>query len=206
MNFENIKKIFDLVKPSFYRETWGKIKEEYSGSSRGKSRVLIFFISTVFILDYVMFSYNIDSPILDIFPTIPALEDKKVVDIYIPSKDAKSIISEKREIGGNASPESMVTKLLQYVMEGSFMENTAINVPVRLIVKKVWLVKNQSGQGRSCYIDLLPVILEKGTAMVPGSEKMFRDAIDKTIRTNIPGVTKVLLLEKGVPFRPLWEI
>ncbi len=206
MNFKSVKHIFNVFRPSFYRKIYSDIKKEYSAGSRGKSRCIIFALSSIFILDYMMFSHSIESPIWDIFPSIPALEDKKVIDIYIPSSDSKEIISEKREIDMNTRPESLVAKLFYYVVKGSIYENTATNVPVNILVKKIWLVKNQSGAGQNCYIDLFPVILGKNTPIISGSENMFREAIKKTIKANMPRVSRVLILEKGVPFRPLWEI
>jgi len=42
--------------------------------------------------------------------------------------------------------------------------------------------------------------------VVKGSEQMFKESLEKTITENVPGIKKVILLEKGVPFRKLWEI
>jgi len=52
----------------------------------------------------------------------------------------------------------------------------------------------------------MPVMLEKEIVVVKGSEQMFREALEKTIIENIPGIKKVILLEKGVPGKRLWEI
>jgi len=67
-------------------------------------------------------------------------------------------------------------------------------------------VDGENKDGRICVIDLSPVILEKEINVVKGSEQMFRESLEKTITENIPGIKKVILLEKGVPFKKLWEI
>ena len=78
-------------------------------------------------------------------------------------------------------------------------------MPARFLVKKIWTF-NEDGEGKTCVIDLNPVILDKNIVVVKGSEQMFRDALQKTISENVPGIKKVILLEKGVPFKKLWDI
>jgi hypothetical protein len=90
------------------------------------------------------------------------------------------------------------------VAEGSWFENTSSNVPVNLLVKKVWFIKTDNG--RVCLIDILPVVIEKDITIVPGSEKMFIEALEKTIKENIPDIQSVLLTEGGVPGKKFWEI
>jgi len=206
MNLKSLKTVFEKLKPSSLKETYGKIKDEYNSGSRGKSRVIILGISAIFVLDYMMFSFHVDSSIFNIFPAVPAIEKKKKINVYIPSENSEKIISEKREVNVDVEPVSMVSKLFRHVIRGSFFENTAANVPARLVIKKVWIVDSESGKGKDCYIDLMPVILDKESVVIKGSEKMIRVALEKTIKENVPGINRVLLLEKGVPFKPLWEM
>jgi len=173
---------------------------------RERNRVILIALSALFVLDYIMLSFHIDKNILDIFPSIPVLEDKKTVNIYIPSEGCKEILTEKREVYSGLEDESLAQRLFDLVADGSYYENTSENVPVKFLIKKIWLVNQENGDGRVCVIDLSPATLEKDMNVVIGSEKMFKESLEKTITENIPGIKKVILLEKGVPFRKLWEM
>ncbi|PKL16387.1 MAG: hypothetical protein CVV49_16505 [Spirochaetae bacterium HGW-Spirochaetae-5] len=181
-------------------------REGVKNSVKERNRVIILSLSLLFILDYIMLSYHTGKNIFDIFPSIPVLEDKKTVNIYIPSEGCTEILSEKREIYSNLEDESLVKRLFELVADGSYYENTSENVPVSFLIKKIWLVNEESGDGKVCVIDLSPATLEKDMYVVKGSEQMFKDSLEKTLVENIPGIKKVILLEKGVPFRKLWEI
>jgi hypothetical protein len=181
-------------------------KAGMKGSTKERNRVIILALSALFILDYIMLSYHTGKNIFDIFPSIPVLEDKKTVNIYIPSEGCTEILTEKREIYSGLEDESLVKRLFELVADGSYYENTSENVPVSFLIKKIWLVNDESGDGRVCVIDLSPATLEKDMYVVKGSEQMFKESLEKTISENIPGIKKVILLEKGVPFRKLWEI
>ena len=173
---------------------------------REKTRIMILVISAVFFLDYIMFSYYVDKSILNIFPSIPVLESKDEINIYIPSEGCKEILAEKRKIDTDVEDNILVKKLVALVAEGSYFENTSSNVPVKLLVKNVWITTDENGGGKVCLIDISPVILERNIAIIAGSEQMFRESLEKTVKENVPGITRVILLEKGVPFRKLWEI
>ena len=181
-------------------------KSAMASSEKEKNRVLILAASSLFLLIYIMFSYHIGKNIFNIFPSIPALEDKKTINIYIPAKGCKEILTEEREIYSKLKSESLIEKLFNLVCNGSYFENTAENVPADLLIKKIWLVDAENGDGKVCVIDISPVILDKDIHVVKGSEQMFKDALEKTITSNIPEIKKVILLEKGVPFRKLWEM
>jgi hypothetical protein len=197
----------------FVLNAYENIKKEIAATKirmdndvREKNRILILALSALFLLDYMMLSYHIDKNVLDIFPSIPVLEDKKTVNIYIPSEGCKEILVEKREIYSDLENESLVQRLFNLVADGSYFENTSENVPVDFLIKKIWLVDGENGEGKVCVIDLSPATVEKDMNIVKGSEQMFRESLEKTITENVPGIKKVILLEKGVPFRKLWEI
>jgi len=173
---------------------------------REKNRIILLALSFLFVFDYIMVSYHIDKNVLDIFPSIPALEDKKTINIYIPSEGCKEILTEKREIYSNLQDENLAKRLFDLVADGSYYENTSENVPVDFLIKKIWLTDAENGEGRVCIIDLSPATLDKSINIVKGSEQMFKESLEKTIIENISGIKKVVLLEKGVPFRRLWEI
>jgi len=204
-SFLNLKIWLKAVYSS-YRLKASRIIELMKKDPGEKTRITILLVSAVFIIDYIMFSYHVDKNIFDIFPSIPALESKDEINIYIPSEGCKEIISEKRKIDTDIENEILVKKLVSLVAEGSYFENTSSNVPVKLLIKNVWITPDENGGGNVCLIDISPVILEREIAIIAGSEQMFRDSLEKTVKENIPGITRVMLLEKGVPFRKLWEI
>jgi hypothetical protein len=171
-----------------------------------RNRILLLAISSLFIFDYIMFSYHIDKNIFDVFPSVPVIESRKTVNIYVPSEGCKEILAEKRVIYSGLEDENLVRRFFDLVAAGSYFENTSENVPVRFLIKQIWLVDEESGDGKICVIDLSPATLEKSINVVKGSEQMFRESLEKTITENMPGIKKVILLEKGVPFRKLWEI
>ncbi|HOP62090.1 MAG TPA: hypothetical protein PK358_02475 [Spirochaetota bacterium] len=171
-----------------------------------KNRIMIILVSALFLLNYAMFSYHIDKNFFDIFPSIPVIESKDEITVFIPSEGCREILSEKREINRNIDKDILVKKLVALVAEGSYFENTSSNVPVKLLVKNVWITPDEKGGGNVCLIDLSPVILNRDAVIIAGSEEMFRESLGKTIRENIQGITNVILLENGVPNRKLWEI
>lgn len=204
-SFRNLKIRLKAVYSS-YRLKVSEIIELMKKNPGEKTRITILLVSAVFIIDYILFSYHVDKNIFDIFPSIPVLESKDEINIYIPSEGCKEIISEKRKIDTDIESEMLVKKLVALVAEGSYFENTSSNVPVKLLIKNVWITPDENGGGNVCLIDISPVILEREIAIITGSEQMFRDSLEKTVKENIPGITRVILLEKGVPFRKLWEI
>ncbi len=191
---------------STYREKIIETVELMKRDPREKTRIIILLVSALFFIDYIMFSLHVDKNILDIFPSIPVLESKDEINIYIPSEGCKEILSEKRRIETDIDEDILVKKLVALVAEGSYFENTSSNVPVKLLVKNVWITPDENGGGNVCLIDISPVILEREIAIITGSEQMFRESLEKTVKENVPGITRVILLEKGVPFRKLWEI
>lgn len=221
---ENLKNLISFIKKTDLKESFNNLKikarEIYSiyrlkvietielmkRDKREKTRIMIILVSALFVIDYAMFSYHVDKNIFDIFPSIPVIESKDEINIFIPSEGCREIISEKREINTDVADDILVKKLVSLVAEGSYFENTASNVPVKLLVKNVWITPDENGGGNVCLIDISPVIIEREIAIIAGSEQMFRESLEKTIKENIPGITRVLLLEQGVPFRKIWDI
>ena len=181
-------------------------KAEMEKNEREKNRIYILAVSSLFLFIYAMFSYHVDKNVFNIFPSIPPLEDKKSINIYIPSEGCREIITEKREIYSKLENERLVEKLFRLVCTGSYFENTSKNVPVDFLIKRIWIVDQENGNGKVCVIDLSPIILDRDIQIVKGSERMFKEAFEKTVTDNMPEIKKVILLEKGIPFRKLWEI
>lgn len=178
------------------KEFWTKL----SADPLKKKRFIILAISITFIADYVMFSYITDKNIFDIFPSIPALESKKEINIYIPFSKESKIIKETRSVPEYENKESYVKFLVQTVIKGSIYENTAISVPMELFVKLVWI------KDGVCAIDLEPGTLSDRSKVIPGSEILFKQALEKTVSENIPEIKKVYFLERGIPNKDLWEV
>jgi hypothetical protein len=86
------------------------------------------------------------------------------------------------------------------VAAGSNFENTSMAVPTSFVIRSVWFFED------TCVIDLGLSTVRENTEIIPGSEANFRQAIEKTITENIPSIKTVLLLERGVPGKNLWEV
>ena len=145
----NLKGRYVLVKENYFSKT----KQE-------RTRIAILVLSSILFLDYVLFSYQVESNIFNIFPAIPVIENKIKINIYIPSEGANEIISEEREIHDDLEEEVLVKKLFSLVAAGSFYENTALNVPVRYTIKKIWFVEAEDKTSISIRV-LSCLVLEK---------------------------------------------
>lgn len=173
---------------------------------REYNRVMFLSISGLCFFAYLMLCLLTEKNVLDIFPPVPAIKENRKINIYIPSEGCTGIIQEQRRVFSDLENDKLVHRIFYLVAAGSQYENTMSNVPAKFIIKKIWIIDNESGDGKICLIDLMPVILEKEIVVVKGSEQMFREALEKTIIENVPGIKKVILLEKGVPGKILWEI
>lgn len=149
-----------------------------------------------------MFCFHAEKNVFDIIPALPLLQDSKEITLYLPSPDGKTILEEKRNIGFFASDEKFATVLLSMVLRGSTAENTSMAVPVKLKLRRIWINKNQ-GQ---CIIDFEPSIIAADTKVIPGSEKLFMQSLERTLKENVSGIKELLLLERGVPGKKLWEM
>ena len=167
--------------------------------SSERNRFLMISLSLLLLLDYLLFCYISNRNPLMILPSLPLLEDKKTINIYIPDIDGKSIIKESRNISIPEDNEGYAKLLVNKIIKGSNIENTSISVPVELFIRKIWFYKN------TCIIDIIPSMHNKETKIIPGSEKIFIESLEKTITENIPSVKKITVLERGIPGRSLWK-
>jgi hypothetical protein len=178
------------------------LKAKIDSDKKYKNRFLILSLSILFIADYVMFSYNTDKNIFNIFPSIPALSDQKEISVYLPSLESQDLIKETRMAPSFSDNERFIKYLFKTVARGSIYENTSVLIPSELLIKKIWLY----GEGDSiCVIDIENKILDQDMKIVKGSEDKFKNALDTTIRENIKSVKKVLILNSGVYDKRLWE-
>lgn len=175
------------------------IREKVSSDEIERNRFLVLVISIIFIFDYLVFCYHTEKSPFDIFPAIPVLDDSREVTVYVPALDGKSILKETRRVSV-FNREGFVRVLFQMVVKGSYYENTSAMVPVKINIRKIWFHDD------ACIIDMMLVSLDSTAEIIPGSEKVFRESLGKTITENIPSTKRVILLEQGIPFKNIWEI
>ena len=182
------------------KEKTGAFKEKINKSSTEKNRFILLIIALLFIFDYFAFCLHIGKNPMNIFPSIPVLESKRHIDIYLPDLDGASIIKEKREVSVPENEEGFIRLLVDLVVKGSIYENTASTVPVKILIRGIWLYN------KSCIIDLGLSVLSKDIEVITGTEGTFRKALERTLLENIRSLEKVQLLVMGIPFRNIWEV
>jgi hypothetical protein len=177
----------------------------FSGNGR---RMLVVALSLLFIADYLMFCHLTEKNVFAIFPDIPSLKRSREVALYLPTFNDMSIEKETREISVYEDVERGIARLFDEVARGSKFENTSLFVPLEVFVRKIWLVNDDGAldkSGNHCIIDIEPGLLDARAAVIPGSEELFRKALEKTIKANMPFITSVTLLERGLPGTALWD-
>jgi hypothetical protein len=182
------------------RERIGSYRKVISSDNIERNRFLVLFISFLFVFDYLVFCYNTEQNPFDIFPSMPVLDDKKLINVYLPDLDGKSILKESRRVSIIDNGEGFIRLLFKMVVKGSYFENTSAVVPVDIAIRRIWFYEG------TCIIDLTLATLEDNIDIIPGSEKAFREALEKTIVENIPSVKRVIILERGIPGKNVWEI
>lgn len=176
------------------------IRERMSPGETAKNRVWVLIITSMILANYIMICYIADRNPLDIFPSLPELDMRSKITVYLPDTDAKTVLKETRYLAIPDNKEQYIVHLVKFVVQGSQFENTTLAVPIESRVRKVWIHNDV------CVIDMELVTLAQGITPISGSEKLFHDALEKTITQNIPSLKKVYILERGVPFKNLWEV
>jgi hypothetical protein len=165
---------------------------------RRQNRVIVLVLSLVFIGDYLMICYHTGRNPAGIFPSIPVLDFRKKITVYIPSPDG-AILKETRLIQKSDDTEEYIKRLTRFVIDGSSFENTRPVTPIQGSVRKVWI------HDQTCAIDIRLEQLEDDAPVMAGSENLFREALSKTIIENVGGVKSVIVLENGIPNKNIWE-
>lgn len=181
-----------------YFEVFIELLANPPADTKKRYRTLLLAISIVCIIDYLAISILTDKNILDIYPSLPALDTRDTIDIFVADLDAKSILKETREVSLPADNEGKVRRLVKLVAEGSEFENTRAIVPVDIVVRHVWFYDNV------CIIDCELGAIEGQVPYIPDSFNAFNKALEQTINRNIPSITRVVLLEHGVYGKNLW--
>ncbi len=127
------------------------------------------------------------------------LKHNNKVNIYLPDTDGKTILKETAELSIPDNSEGYAELLIWKIIKGSSVENTSSAVPVDIFIRKIWFSEN------FCIIDLLTSGLSADKRVISGSEKIFKESLEKTITENIPSVKRIVILDRGIPGRNLWE-
>ncbi len=165
-----------------------------------KTRFIMLLIAVLFCFDYLVFCYHAEKNPFDIFPAIPIKDEKKLINVYLPDLDGKSILKESKKVSVIDDREDFVGLLFEEVINGSDFENTSIVVPVNAYIRKIWIYDEV------CAIDVGFSLLERDAKIISGSEDAFDKALLRTITENIPSIKKVILLDRGIPGKRIWEI
>lgn len=184
---------YDRIKAAF--ETY--ISKYRMMTSRERSRFLVLCISLILLADYLMFSYLADKNIFDIFPALPRLDFRTPVFVYVPDREAKTILKETRRIRIPEDREVFAAMLYRAVAMGSMFDNTAAIVPVKTYVRRAWVT------GGNCVIDIDFETAKGKISPIPGSYEAFVKSLEKTVTENIPDVRNVYLVVNGVK-RSAW--
>lgn len=188
-----IKEISDKIKGLFESS-----KSKYLAMKpRERSRFLVLCISLILLADYLMFCYLSDKNIFNIFPTLPRLDFRSPVHVYVPDREAKTIMKETRRVRIPDDREVFAAMLYSAVASGSMFDNTATIVPVKTYVRRAWV------SGDSCVIDIDFESAKGKIVSIPGSYDAFARALEKTVQENIPGVKNVHLVVNGIK-RSAW--
>ena len=200
--FSSIKRFFVKIGRCLksFADKCRNFKLSMKNDLKARKRVIFLSLSFLFVVDYIMICYHMDRNVFDFFPAIPIQESYHKINIFIPAKDG-TILEESRDVVKYSSDERLALFIFNEVARGSHFENTSAVVPVKLIVRKVWI----DASNNVCAFDIEPIIFSDDVSVISGSEKMFVDALTRSIKANISGITNVKLLERGVNTR-IWEI
>ena len=174
--------------------------DNFRNDAKERKRYIFLAVTFLFFIDYIMICYHMDKNVFDFFPTIPIQETYHKINIFIPTEDG-TILEESRDVAKYSSQERLALFIFNEIIKGSHFENTSAMVPAKLIVRKVWI----DNSNKTCAFDIEPVVLRDDVKVIKDSEKMFLDALTRSIKANISEITNVKLLERGVHSR-IWGI
>lgn len=167
--------------------------------TKKRNRVFVLALSSVLILDYVMICFLVDKNPMNIFPSIPVLDFRSEITVWLPSPDSAEPLIEKRRIEKSDDTAEYIKRLTRLVVEGAHSENTRALTPIEGNVRTVWI------HDGVCAVDMRLEAIDTDAPLVAGSEAKFRDALSRTIMKNIKGISKVIVLENGIPDKNIWE-
>ncbi len=180
------------LKISLYRTRFEALSEVK------KNRTVVLILALVLVADYLMICFHTGRNPVDIFPSIPVLDMRDEITVYVPSPEGK-LLKENRLIDISDDNELFAKRLVRFVTSGSAYENTRIMTPIQGNVRKVWISDG------TCVVDFWLETIDADAPVNAGAEKLYHEAIIKTISENIKDVKKVIICENGIPGKSLWE-
>ena len=198
--FINIFKWFKwLINKCSTFKSWIKnVFESSKNDLKAKKRYVFLSMALLLFVNYFIICFHMAKNPFDFFPAIPIQESYYKINIFIPTEDG-TILKEYRDAVKYSSNERLALFIFNEIARGSHYENTSAMVPTKLIVRKIWI------ENYTCAFDIEPVILSDDVSVIPGSEKMFLDALTRSLNAHISEITNVKLLERGIPAR-IWEM
>jgi hypothetical protein len=179
------------------------LQERFTTDIPWRNRMVLTVVGIIIVLNYILFAILTDSNAFAIFPNFPVRDTRAKVSIYVPVYGSEKLSKETGFIDEYESLERRAAVIAAKVLKGSKYENTAPFVPVDIFLKKVWF----TGEGKEiCVLDFQTSPLQKVRSIIPGSEKKVTEGISKSIREAMPHVKEVVILNHGIPGRPLWEL
>jgi len=166
---------------------------------RSRNRKILLFAFSIVMLDYLFICYHVDRSPFDLVPSIPQIDTRDEINVYVSGLDGKSILKEKRLVDKGSSDADFAYRLVSFVFAGSNFENTRLAVPMTGKIRNIWFYEGK------CVIDVRSEIIKNDIEVIPSSEETFRKALSQTILENIPSVKEVIIAENGIPNRKLWE-
>lgn len=183
MKIQKIKDFFTKIKAN---------RKEYN-------RFFLLVFALMLFADYLMFCFQADRNPLAVFPPFPVRDTRQQITVFLPDLDGTTVLEEKRRIDLSGSTDQNIRNILTAIARGSKYENTMPAVPVRILPRAIWI------HGSECVIDLVYFYPPEEKTIIDGSEKLFREAVEKSITANIAGIEKVTIVNNGISGISLWQ-
>jgi len=103
-----------------------------------QNRTIVLVLSLVLVADYLMICLHTGRNPIDIFPSIPVLDMRDEITVYVPSPEGK-MLKETRLVDISDDEELYAKRLVHFVTSGSAFENTRIMTPIQGNVRKIWI-------------------------------------------------------------------
>ncbi|MDH7554863.1 MAG: hypothetical protein QHH74_14540, partial [Spirochaetota bacterium] len=81
-----------------YYTTFIELVVNPQADTKKRYRMVLLAASVICIIDYAAISVLTDKNIFDIYPSLPELDTRETIDIFVADLDAKSILKETREV------------------------------------------------------------------------------------------------------------
>jgi hypothetical protein len=193
-----VTRITGCIKPA--EQAYEAKMIQISHDKKERNRFWLLVVALILITDYLLICYHVDRSPLDIFPSIPEIDNRISVPVYVTDLEGKNLLKESRLVEKTDDKTELANLLVKFVLRGSDFENTKTAVPINGRIRKIWFY------GDACVIDLRYETIKDNITVVPGSEDVFKKCITETITANIKGVKTVYVLNNGTPDKMIWDV